>query len=228
MRRLLNNLIRLPARTWKSLWRRSNAAYRLQLQADRLVPSWFMPEYEEKLRAIPGFTSRRELHLLTYLAAISPPGGALVEIGAYKGRSTAWLIEAAMRRRDRPGVFSIDPHLRDTWEAFSAVVDRFRLTRRGLRVLRSFSSEVGESWYRPIAFLWVDGSHEYEDVLADIRLFTPHVLPGGWVIFDDAHGGHFPGVERAIQERMHGSPDFEHIGALKHFEIFRKKTGKPA
>jgi predicted O-methyltransferase YrrM len=228
MRRILNNLIRLPARTWRGLWRWTDPAYRLQTQADRLVPTWFKPEHLAALHAIPGFTSKRELNLLTYLAAISPAGGSIVEIGAYKGRSTAWLVEAATRRRDQTKVVSIDPHLRDTWDDYQRVLDQFRLPSRGLTVHRSLSSDVGKAWSEPISFLWVDGSHEYEDVLEDIRLFTPHVVGGGWVVFDDAHGGHFPGVERAIQERMFGQTAFEHVGTLKHFEIFRKKATSPA
>lgn len=228
MRRILNNLIRLPLRTWRGLWRWSNPAYRLQMQADRLVPTWFTPEYLRRLQAIPGFTSKRELNLLAYLAAIAPSGGSIVEIGAYKGRSTAWLVEAALRRRDRPRVVSIDPHLRDTCDDYQRVLEEFGLPNRGLTAHRALSSDVGKAWTRPISFLWVDGSHEYEDVLEDIRLFTPHVLGGGWVVFDDAHGGHFPGVEQALKERMFGQPGFDHVGTLKHFEIFRKKATSQA
>jgi predicted O-methyltransferase YrrM len=198
-------------------------AHRLQREADRVVPRLFSPERLAALQAVPGFSSRRELHLLAYLATQAPTGGCLLEIGAYKGRSTAWLVEAAQLRPDKPAVVSIDPHQRQTWDSFRQVVDEFRLEERGLEVCRAFSRDVGRPWRRPLALLWVDGSHEYADVVQDIRLFTPHVVPEGWVVFDDARGGKFPGVERAIAEWVSGNPDFSRVGSVKHFQLFRRR-----
>ena len=88
----------------------------------------------------------------------------------------------------------------------------------------AFSHDAGKNWQRPISLLWIDGSHEYEDVLTDIEDFMPHVVPGGWVVFDDAHGGKFPGVERAIAERMLPRPGFRHVGAIKHFQLFQRNS----
>ncbi len=36
-----------------------------------------------------------------------------------------------------------------------------------------------------IALLHIDGNHAYEQVRSDCYLWTPHVRPGGWIIFDD-------------------------------------------
>ncbi len=36
-----------------------------------------------------------------------------------------------------------------------------------------------------IAYLHVDGNHAYEQALIDARAWTPHVKPGGWIVFDD-------------------------------------------
>ena len=36
-----------------------------------------------------------------------------------------------------------------------------------------------------IAILHIDGNHELQHVIADITDWTPHVAPGGWIIFDD-------------------------------------------
>lgn len=44
----------------------------------------------------------------------------------------------------------------------------------------------GETRYGgQIALLHIDGNHAYEAVEADARLWTPHVKPGGWIVFDD-------------------------------------------
>ena len=36
-----------------------------------------------------------------------------------------------------------------------------------------------------IALLHIDGNHEAGHVAEDARLWTPHVMPGGWIVFDD-------------------------------------------
>jgi hypothetical protein len=36
-----------------------------------------------------------------------------------------------------------------------------------------------------IAVLHIDGNHTYENAKADALAWTPHVKPGGWIIFDD-------------------------------------------
>jgi hypothetical protein len=36
-----------------------------------------------------------------------------------------------------------------------------------------------------IALLHIDGNHHYDHVRQDIRLWEPHVIPGGWVLLDD-------------------------------------------
>ena len=36
-----------------------------------------------------------------------------------------------------------------------------------------------------IALLHIDGNHTYDQAAADARLWTLHVRPGGWIIFDD-------------------------------------------
>jgi len=36
-----------------------------------------------------------------------------------------------------------------------------------------------------IAVLHIDGNHTFEHADEDMRLWTPHVAPGGWIIFDD-------------------------------------------
>lgn len=36
-----------------------------------------------------------------------------------------------------------------------------------------------------IAVLHIDGNHTFEHADEDMRLWTPHVVPGGWIIFDD-------------------------------------------
>jgi predicted O-methyltransferase YrrM len=234
LQRLGRNLSRLPSRTWLTMWRRWQRVYQLERKADRVVPRLFGRARVKEFEAIPGRSSPYEGRLLAYLAMQSPPGGVFVEIGAFKGRSTAWIVEAAGHHAARPTVVSIDPHLGDdwhpqtTWPDFKATVQRFEMDRRGLEVRRDLSRNVAAAWDRPIAFLWIDGSHEFQDVADDIEGFVPYVIPGGWVIFDDATDPNWPGVWQAIEERMLPRTDFEYLGLVRHFALFRRKSARAA
>jgi cephalosporin hydroxylase len=75
------------------------------------------------------------------------------------------------------------------------------LAQGGLNYLRAYSAQgaarygaglevetevFGRTAYTgEIAVLHIDGNHAYERVEEDARLWTPHVKPGGWIIFDD-------------------------------------------
>jgi hypothetical protein len=47
-----------------------------------------------------------------------------------------------------------------------------------------------------IAVLHIDGNHAEPEVAADCALWTPHVVPGGWIIFDDYEWAFGDGVRR--------------------------------
>jgi hypothetical protein len=46
---------------------------------------------------------------------------------------------------------------------------------------------AAKGWTEPFQFLFVDGWHGYEAVLADGREWVPNLTDGGVVVFDDAH-----------------------------------------
>lgn len=220
--RFWNNVARLPGRTWRGLIRLGAAEFRLEREAQRVARQKLPLARRMELDRVPGMSSDHECQLLAYLAYTAPRGGEVVEIGAWMGRTTAWLVEGVSWRADRPGIHSIDPHQRASWDGFCDTVARLDLKDRGLSVYRAPSHDVGRTWNRPIGLLWIDGCHEYDAVTQDIDDFVPHVLPGGWVVFDDAAGGHFPGVERAVAEKMFGRPNFRHEGTLRHLQLFRR------
>jgi predicted O-methyltransferase YrrM len=219
--RWLANLTKLPQRTQRSLRQLINGGYSWEKKLNALVDAWLSPQRSEELNLVEGTSSLRECRVLAALAAQAPAGGCILEIGAWKGKSTAWLLEGAQRHRPPLAVVSIDPHLRGTWEDFNGNVRNLRLAERGLTVLREFSQDVGRTWNRPISLLWIDGCHDFDAVQSDIRYFVPHVLPGGWIVFDDAAGGAFPGVEKAIADEM---PRFSNIcrrKTLRHLQLFQ-------
>jgi hypothetical protein len=55
----------------------------------------------------------------------------------------------------------------------------------------------GETRYSgKIAVLHIDGNHTFEQVERDTAAWTPHVVPGGWIIFDDYVWGWGDGPKR--------------------------------
>lgn len=136
----------------------------------------------------------------------------IVEIGSFKGRSTCALAYGCRGTAKR--VFAIDTfdgNEKDFFEKdFFSVFNR-NLIDRGLNEyvtpLRGVSSEVGKRWDKPIHLLYIDGGHEYEDVLSDFQTFYPFVVLGGIVAFHDVHNfesNHgpigFPGVLKVWRE----------------------------
>ncbi len=221
--RIAQNIARLPDRSVRWLRRSLDPNYALERQATSF-PRRLSARRLEQLQLIPGRCSQRECRLLAHLATQAPNGGDIVEIGAFKGRVTAWLVEAANLRGDRPAVASIDSHTWGTRSDYERTVTDLGLTERGLRVYYVDSREIGPKWSQPISFLWIDGSHEYDDVRLDIANFTPHVIDGGFIAFDDSAGGDFPSVEQAIAEWESSSRAFQRIATLRNISVFRRAT----
>ncbi len=129
----------------------------------------------------------------------------LVEIGSFKGRSTCCLVLGCRGSGRR--VFAIDsfdggPDLpkADSLPDFSRNLRNCGLSEYVEPVV-GLSGQVAKTWDRPIDLLFVDGSHSYEDVLADFVGFYPHVSRGGIVAFHDVNES-WPGVLRAWNETI--------------------------
>jgi hypothetical protein len=118
------------------------------------------------------------------------PQAQIVEIGSFKGRSTACLALGCVG--SQKSVYCIDTfNGNDSDFGERAFFGEFRknLERLNLfqyvRPLVGTSREIAEHWNSPIDFLFIDGSHQYEDVLSDFDTYFPHVRDGGLVAFHD-------------------------------------------
>jgi len=125
-----------------------------------------------------------------------PDPAVIVEIGSFMGRSTVCLAYGCRGTGKR--IYSIDtfagndsdfqdgsefqrgPYFEKFWD---------NLTQRGLAdfvtPLVGLSSTIAPIWRKPIDLLFIDGSHEYPDVLEDFQNYFPHVRRGGIVAFHD-------------------------------------------
>jgi SAM-dependent methyltransferase len=135
-----------------------------------------------------------------------------LEIGCYKGSSTVVLAQACARI----GVDSLTSL--DLFTGTPSWGQKFDTMAQARRRIDEFGVgaivrlERGDSktapWTEMVDILHIDGDHTYEAVRSDIRRFTPCLVPGGIVIFDDYDPAH-PGVEAAVDEFLSAHPEFE-------------------
>lgn len=198
-------------------------------------------------RNVPGFLSEAEARFLGMAAACTPPGGVVLEIGSFKGKSTVMLATVAAHYGTGP-VVAIDPHNFNNPElgeyrtsSGATSYDEFLANLRAagvaesVEVHRAYSGDVAAHWNRPIRFLWIDGDHGYRGAKADFDGFLPHLVPAGVVAFHDALH-EFAGpirvfVEDVLRSDRFGAAGFVHSIAWAQFRpddgaIFRAERGR--
>lgn len=174
----------------------------------------------QQMRAVDGWFEEDEANLLiTTVAealdrAAGNPAAAVVEIGSFCGRSTVVLgltIKALGIPQAR--LHAIDPHdgevstLEQGVMRTSPTLEPFTRNVAGAGlddiVVPIVARAPDVPWDRPVAFLLVDGLHDYAHVTGDFAHFDPFVCPGGFVAFHD-YADYFPGVKRAVDELLAG------------------------
>jgi predicted O-methyltransferase YrrM len=161
----------------------------------------------ELLNNVKGFLDDTEGQRLHLLALEAGEHGPCLEIGSYCGKSALYLGAAC--RENRTVLFSIDHHRGseeqqpgqsffdpELWSPHSGTIDTISYFRRTIQradledvvlpiVCRS--SVAARFWQIPLGLVFIDGSHDYESVLADFIGWKDHLVPGGYLIFHDIY-----------------------------------------
>jgi len=163
----------------------------------------------QSLSDIHGFMTPNELMLLNRLASEVQPTGTIVEIGSFQGLSTLALAKGAAP--NNAAVWAIDPHheydvntsTHYGMNNHARLLENITRHNAGatVRVVALPSVDVARIWKYEIDLLWIDGSHEYEDVIADFMAWSPYVV--GKIAMHDT-SGNWPGVSRALSEILAG------------------------
>lgn len=140
-----------------------------------------------------------------------------VEVGAWKGRSTAYLAEEIKRR-----ILPVTLYAVDTWKGMPfGGLDREVAERYGGDLFPTFLRNMSRAgvldYVRPVQkpstaaaadfpdgsvdFVFVDGDHTYAAVAADIDAWRPKLAPGGVLA---GHDFPIPDVARAVRDRFPG------------------------
>jgi predicted O-methyltransferase YrrM len=141
-------------------------------------------------------------HIYKDMVEQADDSSLFVEIGSFKGKSTAYMcVEIANSGKDIE-FHCIDPMTTtknyeesikshpDLWSDYS--VDDFNKRLESVKdyyKLHVMSSSEAVDLYedRSIDFLLIDGDHSYEGVYDDVRNFLPKMRPGGLIVGDDGY-----------------------------------------
>lgn len=182
---------------------------------------------------VQGWMTEGQGRALFEVAAACPPGGRIVEIGSFQGRST---IVLALAADPSVRVVAIDPHAgndRGPQEiagfADAAEDDHARfvanLTAAGVRErvlhLRQFSDAAAVDG--PIDVFYVDGAHRYRPARDDIRRWGGAVRDGGTLLVHDSFSS--IGVTLAILRELVPSRRFRYVGRSRSLAIYRADPG---
>lgn len=148
--------------------------------------------------------------LYTMMVNKYPSGSRFVEIGCYKGRSSVFMgVEIINSGKD------IKLDCIDSWEfkgseyvgteEYSDCDTAFAEFKHNILPLvptigfRKMSSVEASKQYedQSLDFIFIDGSHKYEEVKNDILAWYPKLKYGGTLA---GHDRDFPGVDKAVKE----------------------------
>jgi predicted O-methyltransferase YrrM len=162
---------------------------------------------KELIKDVPGWLSDEEGEALYEYARACTGTGVIVEIGSWKGKSTICL---GLGSRAGKGVkiFAVDPHADYRHGDFKDNIERAGIADL-VTPVKGLSQEVVSDFDEPIELLFVDGSHEEDDVREDFEQWVPKVVEGGVVAFHDTtwHAG----VRRVVAEKIYGSREFTDV-----------------
>lgn len=164
----------------------------------------------DQVRSIEGWLLEGQDRWLFETTQAMPNHASILEIGGYLGWSTSALGYGCIGTGKR--VYCIDTFCGndvdfipgrdfeggDFLRRWQENMDRCGLTGYTVPLVGK-SSDYYHAWNKPIHFLFVDGSHQYEDVFHDIGMFYEQVVPGGVVAVHDVHP-EWPGPWRAWHE----------------------------
>ena len=198
-----------------------------------------------KALEIKGFLDEEEAQRLFNLALASSKVGPCLEIGSYCGKSAIYLGTACKENNSvlfsidhhtgseeqQPGQEYFDPDLLDqetgkidTLRLFRKTIEDFDLENAVIPVIGR-SEIVGRFWQTPLSLIFIDGSHSYESVLNDYKIWSKHLIVGGYLLFHDifpdpAKGGQAP---YRVYRKAVGSDRYEEMPLFKSLGILKRK-----
>lgn len=168
----------------------------------------------EQLAALDGLITSTIGETLYHLAAAVPVDRAIVELGSYRGKSTAYLAAGARSGHGAP-VWAVDAWSEDVSEWRSSVADRLpsplledfrrQLDSLGLNdrvtAVQSRTVDAARAYDGPpVELLYIDADHSKRAAVSDFMAWRRHLKATAAVVFDDYETDTNPGVAAAVSE----------------------------
>ena len=194
------------------------------------------PDLIEALEGVEGWFSPEQVERVSAAAAAAPPGGRIVEIGSFRGRS---MIAIARSAPDGVEIVAIDPHAGNDrgpqeiegFEEEAAednVVFLRNLEKAGVaervRHVRKFSHDAHGDVDGEIDVLHIDGAHRFGPAREDILAWGNRVVEGGSMLIHDSFSS--VGVTAAILSSLTPSGHWRYVGRSRSLAEYRKVSVK--
>jgi hypothetical protein len=194
-------------------------------------------KFQSSIQYVPGMLSDEESNLLLFLSAASTINGDIVEVGSWLGRSTIHLAEGC-KVSNNGIVHAIDTFQGNPGKEFlytaplkthETIFDRFKKNIKAAGLGKFVKPHKGTSEsVRPLIkekmrLIFIDGCHDYDGVLSDIKLWKNQVMKNGLLIFDDFEPT-FPGVIKAVREQIINSKDYRVLFVYKALCVCQRLT----
>lgn len=163
---------------------------------------------EHFFESIDGFSSYQDQGILLETLLSHMPSSQnvrIAEIGVYKGRGTA-MWNVILKNQGRTYEYYAIDHFQGSaehdgsYDYYTEAIRNLQPILDDIHILRSTSLETAQRFpdhYFDIVY--IDASHDYENVRDDILAWRPKVRPGGFLCGDDYVNG-WDGVIRAVDE----------------------------
>jgi hypothetical protein len=110
----------------------------------------------------------------------------IIEIGVLYGDTSKHFCQV----NSKIPIWGIDPIIPDSMtETLKGSIEKIRENTKGFdnfKFIEDYSYNVVKAWDQPFDYLFIDGSHYYEDVYLDFIDWYPLLSPGGLVGFHDS------------------------------------------
>jgi predicted O-methyltransferase YrrM len=143
---------------------------------------------------------------LAYLAELASKSELAIEQGVYMGSSAFVQLTASQRLH----MWCVDPFMVAGTKKCTEYFLRQFISEGRCELIPKFTPEAGaqlEHLKGRLDYVFIDGSHNYDDVLVDIDTWIPMIRPGGLLCGHDYEmggDGVYNGVARAVQQKLVG------------------------
>lgn len=150
--------------------------------------------------------------LYTQAAQLASPYAVMVELGTFMGKSAVFMGQTLKDlKKSNVKFFTVDHFLgsdglqsmMESLSVYNRYLDNIKKAEvQGyVHLIKLPSLEAAKILaHTPLEFLFVDASHDYDSVIADLSAWAPRVKPGCIIGGDDYNTRFFPGVVRAVND----------------------------